>query len=219
MERKQIVVIGAGQFGASIAVTAEEIGHQVLLIDRNKERIDMFADYVTHAVVGDVSSENVLPELGISNFDVAVISLVSNFQASILSALVCKEMGIPMIIAKARDDVHARVLQRIGANKVVFPERDSGIRLAHSLTHRNIIDFITLSDSYDMMEIIPLRRWIGQKIRETDIAREFGLNVIAVKEGQEILLNPGPDYRIQTFSVLTVLGHKDGIRRLEQEEE
>lgn len=216
MDKKQIVVIGAGRFGASFADTAMEIGHEVLLIDRNKDRIDHLADTVTHAVVADVTQEDVLYELGISNFDIAVIGIVSNYQASIMSTLVCKEMGIPSIIAKAKDELHARVLERIGATKTVFPERDSGIRLAHSLTSRNIMDFITLSDYFDMLEITPLNKWIGRSIQEIGIRKKYGLNVIAIKEGEKLNLNPDAETLISKDAILTVLGHKRRIREFEK---
>lgn len=209
-------MIGAGRFGSSFAVTAEEIGHEVLIIDKAKDKIDSIADYVTHAVSADVTTDGVLQELGISNFDIAVIAIVSDYQASIMSALVCKEMGIPTIIAKAKNEIHARVLTKIGATKTVFPERDSGIRLAHSLTSRNILEFITLSDEYDLMEILPLSAWIGKKIKEIGIASHLGLNVIAVRIGEDLKLNPGADFKIEKDSVLVVLGHKDDIRKFEK---
>lgn len=216
MESKQIVVIGAGRFGASFAETARELGHEVLLIDRDADRIDGLADRVTHAVVADVSQDGVLYELGISNFDIAVIAIVSNYQASIMSALVCKELGIPLVIAKAKDEIHARVLDKIGATKTVFPERDSGIRLAHSLTNRQIMDFIALSEEFDLLEIRPLRSWVGKSIKQIDIRHQYGLNVIALKEEERLLLNPGGDTIIQPNTILTVLGHKEQIRAFER---
>lgn len=219
MNKKQIVVIGAGRFGSSFAATAQEIGHDVLIIDRNKERIDAIADFVTHAVTADVTVEGVLEDLGISNFDIAVIAMIADYQATIMSTLICKEMGIPTIIAKAKSEIHARVLTKIGATKTVFPERDSGIRLAHSLTSRNILEIITLSDEYDVMEIKPLRSWVGKKIKEIGIASRIGLNVIAVKVDDEVQLNPGAEFKIQEDSTLIVLGHKDSIHKFENMQE
>lgn len=158
MNTKQIIVIGAGRFGASFAKEAELLGHQVVLIDINKDRIDSLADEVTHAVAGDVRIEESLDSLGISNFDIAVVAIASDYQASVMATIVCKEMGIPIIVAKARDELHAKVLKKIGATKTVFPERDSALRLAHSITNRNIMDFITLSDEYDLVEVLPLQK-------------------------------------------------------------
>lgn len=216
MEKRQIVVLGAGRFGASFARAAVEIGHEVLLIDRDKDRIELLSENVTHAVIADVSQEGVLYELGISNFDTAVIAIVSNYQASIMSTLVCKELGIPSIIAKAKDELHARVLEKIGATKTVFPERDSGIRLAHSLTSRKIMDFITLSDQFDLLEIQALNTWIGKSIQQIGIRKHFGLTVIAMKEGERLELNPDPNTIIHAETILTVLGHKKHIRNLEK---
>lgn len=219
MNKKQIVVIGAGRFGSSFAAAAQEIGHDVLIIDRDKDRIDAIADFVTHAVTADVTVEGVLEDLGISNFDIAVIAMVTDYQATIMSTLICKEMGIPTIITKAKSEIHARVLTKIGATKTVFPERDSGIRLAHSLTSRNILEIITLSDEYDVMEIKPLRSWVGKKIKEIGIASRIGLNVIAVKVDDEVQLNPGAEFKIQEDSTLIVLGHKDSIHKFENMQE
>ena len=219
MMKKQIVVIGAGRFGASFAETAMELGHEVMLIDRDKERIDLLADQVTHAVAADVTQEGVLYELGISNFDLAVIAIVSNYQASIMSALICRELGISQVIAKAKDELHARVLEKIGASRTVFPERDSGVRLAHSLSNRNIMDYIALSDQSDLLEIRPLKSWIGRSIQDIAIRKHYGLMVIAIKDDKGIELNPPGDRIIHTDARLTVLGDKKEIRKFEKIDE
>ncbi len=216
MNTKQIIVIGAGRFGASFAKEAELLGHQVVLIDINKDRIDSLADEVTHAVVGDVRIEESLDSLGISNFDIAVVAIASDYQASVMATIVCKEMGISTIVAKARDELHAKVLKKIGATKTVFPERDSALRLAHSITNRNIMDFITLSDEYDLVEVLPLQKWIGRSIIENDIQKKYGLNIIAIKEGDDVILNPERDHMIKANSILTILAHKKNIQKFEQ---
>lgn len=216
MKTKQIIVIGAGRFGSSFAKEAESLGHQVVLIDINKDRIDSLADEVTHAVAGDVRIEESLDSLGISNFDIAVVAIASDYQASVMATIVCKEMGISTIVAKARDELHAKVLKKIGATKTVFPERDSALRLAHSITNRNIMDFITLSDEYDLVEVLPLQKWIGRSIIENDIQKKYGLNIIAIKEGDDVILNPKRDHMIKANSILTILGHKKNIQKFEQ---
>lgn len=216
MNTKQIIVIGAGRFGASFAKEAELLGHQVVLIDINKDRIDSLADEVTHAVAGDVRIEESLDSLGISNFDIAVVAIASDYQASVMATIVCKEMGISTIVAKARDELHAKVLKKIGATKTVFPERDSALRLAHSITNRNIMDFITLSDEYDLVEVLPLQKWIGRSIIENDIQKKYGLNIIAIKEGDDVILNPERDHMIKANSILTILAHKKNIQKFEQ---
>lgn len=216
MKRKQIIVIGAGRFGASFAREAEDIGHQVLVIDVNKERIDQLADDVTHAVIGDVRTEETLYSMGVSNFDLAVIAIASDYQASVMATVVCKEMGIPVIVAKARDELHAKILRKIGATKTVFPERDSALRLAHSITSKNIMDFITLSEEYDLVEVVPLDGWLGKSIYENDISRKYGLNIIAIKENDHLFLNPDRNYILTKNSVLTILGHKDNIKKFEK---
>lgn len=216
MKCKDIIVMGAGRFGASFAQEADAMGHRVLLMDKDPDLIDDWADHVTHGVVGDVRQEEDLLGLGISNFDIAVIAITSDYEASIMATVLCSEMKVPMIVAKARDERHASILKRIGAHRVVFPEQDSGIRLAHSITHKNIMDFIALSEDYDLLEITPLDKWVGKTLAQNDINRRYGVNVIAARKDGQVTINPSRDYVVTKATILTVLGQKEEIHKLEK---
>lgn len=216
MKAKDIVVFGGGRFGASFAQEADNMGHRVLLVDKEARIIDDMADLVTHAVVGDVRSEEDLLGLGISNFDMAVVAITSDYEASIMATVLCREKGVPLIVAKARDDRHAAILDKIGAHRVVFPERDSGVRLAHALTNKNITEFIALSDEYDLIEITPLEKWVGKTIADNDISHIYGVTIIAARSQGHVTITPNRDFLVTKDITLTILGHKNNIRRLEK---
>lgn len=145
MNKKQFVVVGLGRFGESLAKTVYDLGHDVLVIDMDEEKIADIADYVTHAVQMDATDENALKKLGVSNFDVAIVTIGSDIQASVMSTLLMREMGVKYVIAKGHSDLHAKVLYKIGADKVILPEKDMGKRVAHNLISSNILDYIELS--------------------------------------------------------------------------
>jgi len=150
---KQFAVIGLGRFGASLARALAEAGNDVLGVDLLEDRIRPLANVLTHVVQADVTDEEVLRSLGIRNFDVCVVTISSNIQSSILATLMIKEQGVPLVVAKARDDQHGKVLQKIGADRIVFPERDMGIRLAHNLTSGSVLDYIELSPDNSIAEV------------------------------------------------------------------
>lgn len=213
---KQFMVIGCGRFGTSIATTLFKLGHEVLAIDVDEERIQDIADEVTYAVQADVADENVLMELGIGNFDVVVVSIGSNYQASIMATLIAKELGVKKVIAKAHDSLHGRVLTKIGADKIIYPERDMGIRVAHNLVSSNILDFIELSPDYSILEINALEQWVNKTLKELRLPASFGINVMAIKRDKDINVSPYADDIILKGDVLVVIGNTLDIEKIEQ---
>lgn len=137
---KQVVVIGCGRFGYSVATTLEKMGNEVMVVDKDEDAVNSIANKVTHSVVCDITVEGALKELGLSNFDICVIAISSDYETSIIATVEAKELGIPKIIAKAKDDVQAMVLKKIGADRVIIPEKDMGIRLANNISNSNILD-------------------------------------------------------------------------------
>ncbi len=212
---KQFAVIGLGRFGASVARSLAEGGCDVLGIDLLEERIRPLANILTHVVQADATDEEVLRSLGIRNFDCCVVTVSSNLQSSILVTLMVKEQGVPLIVAKARDDQHGKVLAKIGADRIVFPERDMGVRLAQSLISSNILDLIELSPDHSVAEIEAGDKLVGKNLRQLDLRGKFGVNVLAVKHGNKINISPKADDVIEEGDVLVVIGHNDCIRRLE----
>ncbi|MDP2873483.1 MAG: TrkA family potassium uptake protein [Bacillota bacterium] len=212
---KQFAVVGLGRFGASLARALAEAGHDVLGVDLLEERIRPLANVLTHVVQADVTDEEVLRSLGIRNFDVCVVTISSNIQSSILATLMIKEQGVPLVVAKARDDQHGKVLQKIGADRVVFPERDMGIRLAHNLVAGSVLDYIELSPDNSIAEVMAGDRLVGKNLRQLDLRARFGVNVMAVKKGSKINVSPKADDVVMEGDVLVVIGPNESIRRLE----
>ena len=215
MKKKQFVVIGLGRFGSSVAKTLYELGNDVLAIDADEEVIQEIADSVTHAVQADSTDENTLKALGISNFDVAVVTIGSNVQTSIMTALLIKELGVKNILAKAHNELHAKVLQKIGVDKVIFPERDMGVRVAHNLVATSILDYIELSPDYSIAEIISSSDWVGKSLKELNMRAKYGISVMALKRDNEINVSPLAEDIIQEGDVIVAIGGTEELNELE----
>ncbi len=214
---RQFAVIGIGIFGASIATTLFEMGHDVLAMDISEDKVQEITDKVTHAVQADSTNEDALLALGIKTFDVAIVSIGQDIQANILTTLILKEIGVKQVVAKARTELHGKVLYRIGADRVIFPERDMGIRVAHNLVASNIIDYIELSPDFSIVEIVVPESIAGKTLAELDLRVRFGVNVIAIKGGAEgqINLSPKAENLISHGDIMIVAGKNNNLRKLE----
>ncbi|MCY6482766.1 TrkA family potassium uptake protein [Clostridium aestuarii] len=217
MKKKQFVVIGLGRFGSSIAKTLYSLGNDVLAIDADEETIQNVADSVTHAVQADATDENSLKTLGVSNFDVAVVTIGSDVQASIMATLLAKDLGVKYIIAKAHNELHGKVLKKIGADRVIFPERDMGVRVAHNLVSSNILDYIELSSDYSIAEIASPEDWNGRTLKELNMRSKYGINVMALKRNNEVNISPSADDTIQPGDVIVAIGGIEELNKLENE--
>lgn len=213
---KQFAVIGLGRFGSSVARTLFEMDYEVMGIDENEERVNENIQYVTHAVVADTTDEHALREIGIRNFDVVVVSIGADIQASILTTLILKELGVKKIVAKAQNERHGQVLYKVGADRVVFPERDMGVRVAHNLISANVLDFIELAEDYSVAEVVVAPAMVGKTLRQLDIRAKFGVNVIAIKSGDKFNIAPSPDNLIQENDVLVVIGNNKDLQEFEE---
>ncbi|NLP46516.1 MAG: TrkA family potassium uptake protein [Epulopiscium sp.] len=211
---KSFVVFGLGRFGLSVAYTLSEKGYDVLVVDQNEEIIQEISDYVTHAVQADATDLDTLKTLGIGNFDVAVVAIGSNMQSSIMTALLVKELGVKYVLAKAQNNIHKRVLEKIGVDRVVFPERDMGIRVANKLVSKNIVDFIELSSEYSLVETGTLPEWIGKSLKELNIRAKYGINVMAIRHGSEINISPNADVILHKDDILVVIGSNEDLSKL-----
>lgn len=213
---KQFVVIGCGRFGTSVAKTLYNQGHDVLAIDKDEEIVQEISDSVTYAAQADVEDEYALKALGIRNFDVAVVSIGSDIQASIMATLIVKELGVKTVVAKAQNDVHAKVLYKIGADKVVFPERDMGVRLAHNLVSSSVIDYIEFDPDYSIVEITATKEWEYKTLNELKLPSKYGINVIAIKKKVGLNISPNADEAIMPGDVLIVIGSNTNLANLEK---
>lgn len=210
-ETKQFLVLGLGRFGASLAESLCKMGHEVLAVDSDEQLVADVAPYVTQAVQADATDEDALESLGVKNFDVAIVSIGSNVRDSILVSVLCKEMGVPYVVAKAVDDLHAKVLRKVGVDRVVFPERDMGQRMAKSLVMPNILDLVELADGYEIAEVVAPASWCGRTLAEINVRRKYGVSVIALRRGQTLLASPGAEERPQSGDVLVLLGKSQDI--------
>ena len=214
------LIIGMGRFGSSLAIELSNLGHDVLVIDKSEDKIAHIADRVTHAVIGDAKDESVIESLGVRNFDVAIVAIANNIEDSVLITIMLKEMGVKKVIAKAQSMLHMKVLERVGADITVFPERDMGNRLAQRLSAKNIIDFIELSDEHSIVEAEAPAVWVGKSLAELNIRGQYGINVIAArdKNARDLTVSPPAGYVIKEGDVLIVIGLNEDIKKLRGEE-
>lgn len=215
--RKDFVVFGLGKFGSSVAQTLTENGCDVLAIDRSEETIQDVSEFVTHAVQADVTDADALSALGIRNFDVAVVAISNDMQSSIMSTILAKEMGVDYVIAKAQNDIHKRVLEKVGADRVIFPEREIGVRIANNLTSDSFVDFIELSDDFSIVELEVKDQWRGKTLRELDMRNAFGINVIGMRQGETMTITPGPDKLLELGEILIVIGNNQNLKKIGNE--
>lgn len=213
---KSFVIIGCGRFGESVARTLYGLGNEVMVIDRSQDAIREISPEVTYAVCADAMDKKVLDDLGLSNFDVAVIAIGSDIEASIMATLVVKELGIKKVIAKAQSEIHKKVLDKIGADKVIFPERDMGIRVAHNLTSTNILDFIEVSPDYNIIELRALREWEDKTLAQLELSNKYKINVMAIKRKDKVVVSLTGHSMILKDDVLVIIGNTEDIHRAEK---
>lgn len=207
------LVIGAGRFGSSVAIELYKMKHEVLAIDKNEERITDIVDKVTNAIIGDVRDEAVLRSLGVQNFDCVIVAIASALESSILTTMMLKEMAAKFIVCKAQNERHANILYRIGADKVIRPELDMGKRVAFSLVHKNVIDFLEVSPEHSVMEIATPKQWIGKSILKNDLRRKYGITIIAIQNKSTGKVNFSPDAEAVLYEddIVTIIGKKKSL--------
>ena len=215
-QTKQYAVIGLGRFGSSVALTLARAGYEVLAIDSHEERAQQISDEVTHVAVADTTDESALKALGLRNFDVVVVAIGEDIQANVLTTLLLKELGAKHIVAKARNELHGKMLQKIGADRVVYPERDMGTRVAHNLVSTNVLDYIELSPNLSLVEITAPQALVGKSLIQSNLRAKYEINVVAIKRDTTLLVPPDPMEKIQSGDILLVVGNNDGLQILEE---
>ena len=214
---KSYAVIGLGRFGKEVARQLHSLGCEVLAMDTKSELVQEIANDVTHAVVSDAQDKEVLKALGVREFDCAIIAIGDNLAASVLATMNMKELGVPCVVCKAHDDTHRRVLEKLGADRVVIPEQENAARLARSLSTPNVLDYIELSEDYGILEAPAPDSWQGSTLAELNVRAKLGVNIIAVEKGGTINVSPGADYRITAEDIMVVLGDTaalDAVQKL-----
>lgn len=212
---KQFLIIGAGRFGSSVAHTLYKRGHDVMVVDNDEALIQQISDSVTHAVQANAVNEGSLRALGIKDFDVVIVAIGHEIQASIMSCILLIELGARYVVAKAQTELHGKVLKKIGVNRVVFPERDMGQKLAHSLVAQNIIDLIELSDDYSVVEVTAPEEMINHTLHELNLRARYGVNIIALrsKDGNANI-SPAAEDKISPGDILVAVGDNKALKKM-----
>ena len=213
---KQYIVVGLGRFGRAIAETLCEAGEEVLGVDMDMDLVEDMRDRITQAVQMDAMDRDALATLGVQDFDIAFVTMGSDIRASGTITLMLKELGVKRVIAKAHDDFHGRMLEKLGADKVLFPERDMGRRIAHNLVSGNIIDYLELSPDYSMAEVRPRQEWVGKALKDLQLRSRAGINVIAVKNGETVDPMPQPDSVIHEDDMLLVVAREETLAKMDR---
>ncbi|GMX60609.1 MULTISPECIES: potassium channel family protein [Paenibacillus] len=214
--KKQFAVIGMGRFGSSVAKTLSNLGFEVLAIDSSEQRTQEVSNIVTHVVQADSTDEEALRALGLRNFDVVIVAIGQDIQASILTTIIVKEIGVPKVVVKAQNELHGKVLAKVGADKVIYPERDMGVRVAHHLISSNIIDYIELSEDYSIVEVQAVGQMVGRNLRELDIRAKYGCNVMAIRTGDKMNIAPHAEDIIKYNDILVVVGTNEDLKNFEK---
>lgn len=215
---KMFVVIGLGRFGTAVALELSKLGHEVLVIDRDEAAVQAIADHVTHAAAGNAADPAVLKTLGVRNCDCAILAAVTDVGESALITLALKELGVSQVICKAKDATHKKVLERMGADRVIIPEYEGGVKLAQGLAHSNVLNFIELSEEHGIVEVAPPVAWIGKSLKELNVRARHNVTVIAIhgKDTEKMLVAPGADYVFREGEAAVVLGRYEDINRLNE---
>lgn len=216
---KTFVVIGLGRFGTAVARELSALGHEVLAMDIAEDKVQRVADRVTHAVVGDARDMNVLKALGVRNFDCAVVAMGSDVGNSALITLNLKELGLKQVVCKAQSHVHQRVLEKIGADRVIFPEHEMGVKVAQGLSSSSVLNFIEFSEDYGIVELAIPKSWQGKTIRELDVRNTFHVNIIAVRKKDApgtLNVAPGANCALEEGDNVVAVGRSEDINRLHE---
>lgn len=214
--KKEFAVIGLGRFGGSIVEELRELDVDVLAIDVDAERVKDFQDIATESVIADTTEEQVLKDLGLRNFDHVVVAIGDNIQSSILTTLLLKDLDVNRVTVKAQSSYHARVLEKIGADFVVHPERDMGRRIAHKLVSNSVMDYLELGGEYSVVEYLANAKMIGRSILDLDIRAEYGISIMAIKREDDIIVSPDPAVKVLAGDVLISIGNDEDLNYFEK---
>lgn len=214
--KKEFAVIGLGRFGGSIVEELRELDVDVLAIDVDAERVKDFQDIATESVIADTTEEQVLKDLGLRNFDHVVVAIGDNIQSSILTTLLLKDLDVNRVTVKAQSSYHARVLEKIGADFVVHPERDMGRRIAHKLVSNSVMDYLELGGEYSVVEYLANEKMIGRSILDLDIRAEYGISIMAIKREDDIIVSPDPAVKVLAGDVLISIGNDEDLNYFEK---
>ncbi|MGN1084260.1 MAG: potassium channel family protein [Lachnospiraceae bacterium] len=214
--KKEFVVFGLGRFGRSVATALADGGCQVMAVDNDGEKVKEIADSVTYAVTCDVTDAEALASLGVGNFDGAIVAIGEDIEASVLVTILAKECGISYVLAKAQNELHAKILRKVGADLVVFPEKETGIRIANNLMEGNLLDAIELSSTFSLVEITTPADWVGKNLIELNLRAKRRLNVIGIRRNGKLNINPDAAEPLRDADILVMIGKNEELNKLRE---
>jgi trk system potassium uptake protein TrkA len=215
---QRFAVIGLGNFGFYAAKALFEDGNEVVAIDTDKLRVQAIDPHSTEAVVLDATDKEALKSLGLENMDGVIVSTGTKISISILICLYLQEIGVKKILAKALDDDHAKILKRVGATQIIHPERDMAVRISRGLSRPNVLDFIPLSEEFDLVQVGPSREFIGKNLKDLNLRAKYNVHIIAIKElvPENFILVPPASFVIKDSDILIMLGKSEDIKRIKE---
>ena len=215
--KQQVVVVGLGRFGSNVARTLYQLGHDVMAIDNSEERVQAMMGEVTYPVTGDATQESVLRELGVHNFDIGIVGIGSNVEASIMVTVLFQTMNLPYIVARAHSQLHGNTLRRLGCHRVVHAEEEMGIRVAHNLFNPDVEEYMELGPNYGVSRLQVPDRFTNMSLKDAGFAGvrdKYGIAVMALRRGDDIILSPDPDERLRPGDVIVIAGRDDLVERI-----
>lgn len=211
---KQYIVIGAGRFGTSLATSLVEAGQEVMVIDDNEKVIQQLSEVMDNVAIVNATDESALRNIGLRNFDIAIICIGTDLRASIMATLLAKELGVPYVISKATDKLQADVLRKIGADRVVFPEHDMGVKLSKALTFDNLVDYMQLDDTHSIFELTVPVAWVGSSLKELSVRKKYAINVVGIKRDDKFEVPANPNKVFEENDIIVIAGNSKLIEEI-----
>lgn len=214
--KKSYAVFGLGKYGIAVAKELAENGADVIAVDMSEANVNQLADIIPVCKCADITDPAVIKQLGIANMDTVIISMARNLEASVLAVMLCKEAGVPTVIAKCANEMHYKILMRVGADKVVFPEIESGARLAKNILSSGFIDVMDLSDEMSIVEMDIKPEWIGKTLVELNLRKKYSINIVAIRVGEELSINIDPQMQLNEKMTFVVIGSKESFEMIDR---
>ena len=210
---KQVLLIGLGRYGQNIAARLNEMGHQVMAVDKDEKRVNAILDIVTNAQIGDSTDREFLESLGVRNFDYVIIAIAGDFESSMITTVMVKELGAPNVISRASSEIQEQLLKNNGADVVIYPEKTVGIWTANRYVSEHVLDYFDLADGYSIYEISMPDSWVGKNLASMDIRSKYGINILAVRSGEHLNVTMDPNEKFVKSQSLLVLGKSENVHR------
>ena len=212
--KHSVLVIGLGRFGTAAALELMRLGHDILAVDRSEEPVNEVAPQVTHALQADATDLAALKAIGAAEFEHAIVAISGEAEPSIFATMALKQLGVPNVVAKAGTALHGSILERVGADRVVYPEREMGVRVAHLFSYRNVVDYIDVAPGFGIVVLRPPEAFVGRTLGELELPKQFELTPIALRRGDRVTVNPHRDERVGESDQLILIGRDQGLARL-----